>query len=61
MTTVEGCPLALPLSKSHQYLLPRLLRFTTSHWQERWVVDPLLVVALGLLAWVAAGPPFHGL
>lgn len=56
MLTVEGCPLALPLSKSHQFALPRFLRFTTSHWPERWVVDPLLTGALCLLAWVAARP-----
>lgn len=54
--TVQGCPLLLPVTKSHQFALPPFLRFTTGHWQERFVVDPLLFAVLGVLAIQAADP-----
>lgn len=56
MLTVEGCPLVLPLSKSHQFALPPFLRFTTSHWPETRIVDPVLLVSFVLLASWAVMP-----
>lgn len=61
MLTVQGCPLADPLSQRHQFILPTRLRFTTDHWQERRVVVPALFVALGALALTAADPAAWGM
>jgi membrane-bound metal-dependent hydrolase YbcI (DUF457 family) len=44
MLTVEGCPLAWPLSARH-FGLPRPLSFTTGTWRENWIVVPVLVAA----------------
>lgn len=60
MLTVQGCPLADPLSQRHQFILPPGLRFTTDHWQERRVVVPVLFVVLGALAAYAIDPALLG-
>jgi membrane-bound metal-dependent hydrolase YbcI (DUF457 family) len=54
MLTVEGCPLAWPLTQRH-FGLPRPVGFVTGTWRETWVVSPALVLALGFLTWHAAG------
>ena len=51
MLTNEGIPIAWPLSRYHVRLLPEPLAFTTGTRPERWVVAPMLVVAL---AWLVA-------
>lgn len=51
--TLHGCPLLWPATMRDFHLLPRSLRFSTGHWPERFVVTPLLLTALGLLAWHA--------
>jgi membrane-bound metal-dependent hydrolase YbcI (DUF457 family) len=56
MLTREGCPLAYPFTKAHQFLLPPAMRFTTGHIAERFAVDPLLFAALSVLAAQAADP-----
>ncbi len=53
MLTNEGIPLAWPLSGFHVRLLPGPLAFTTGTRPERWLVAPLLLVALGWLVWLA--------
>jgi membrane-bound metal-dependent hydrolase YbcI (DUF457 family) len=53
MLTVEGCPLAWPLSDRHVRILPRPLAFTTGTWREHLVVTPLLVIALAWLGYRA--------
>jgi membrane-bound metal-dependent hydrolase YbcI (DUF457 family) len=53
MLTNEGIPIAWPLSRYHVRLLPEPLAFTTGTRPERWVVAPLLVVALAWLVGVA--------
>lgn len=55
MGTISGCPLAWPFSLRDFHLLPRPLRFTTGKTAERWVVTPLLLAALALLAWHDTG------
>lgn len=57
MLTDEGVPLAWPLSRAHLRLLPEPLAFTTGTRPERWVVAPLLLVALAWLAFLTAGGP----
>lgn len=52
--TVEGIPALLPVSPRRFRLLPSPLSFTTGTWRETWVADPLLLAALGWLAWHAA-------
>lgn len=52
--TTEGCPLWLPVSRAHAWLLPRPLRFETGHLAERFAVTPALLAGLGLLAWHGA-------
>ena len=37
------------------HLTPRPLRFTTGKPAEHWIVTPLLLAALGLLAWRDTG------
>jgi hypothetical protein len=51
MLTNEGIPIAWPLSRAHVRLLPEPLAFTTGTRPERWVVAPMLLVAL---AWLVA-------
>jgi len=51
MLTNEGIPVAWPLSRVHFRLLPEPLAFTTGTRPERWVVAPLMVVAL---VWLVA-------
>jgi membrane-bound metal-dependent hydrolase YbcI (DUF457 family) len=46
MLTNQGIPIAWPLSRQHIRLLPEPLAFTTGTRPERWVVAPLLLVAL---------------
>jgi membrane-bound metal-dependent hydrolase YbcI (DUF457 family) len=57
MLTDEGVPLAWPLSRRHFRLLPEPLAFTTGTRPERWLVAPLLLIALAWLAFLAAGGP----
>jgi membrane-bound metal-dependent hydrolase YbcI (DUF457 family) len=52
MLTVEGIPVAWPLTRLHVRLLPRPLAFTTGTRPERWLVMPVLLAALVLLAGV---------
>ena len=54
MLTVEGCPLAWPLSDRHMRILPYPLAFTTGTWREHFVVTPLLFVALVWLGYRTA-------
>lgn len=54
--TDEGVPLLWPLTTSRVRLLPEPLAFTTGTMPERWIVRPVLVVALGWLCWHAATP-----
>lgn len=51
MLTNEGIPIAWPLSRQHFRLLPEPFAFTTGTRPERWLVAPLMVVAL---AWLVA-------
>ena len=46
-----GVPLLWPVTMREFHLTPRPLWFTTGHWQERFIVTPLLLAALALLAW----------
>lgn len=57
MLTDEGVPLAWPLSRAHLRLLPEPLAFTTGTRPERWLVAPLLLVALAWLVFLTAGGP----
>jgi membrane-bound metal-dependent hydrolase YbcI (DUF457 family) len=57
--TLHGCPLLWPATMRDFHLLPRGLRFSTGHWPERFVVTPLLLAALGLLAWRDASGLAH--
>ena len=52
MLTVQGCPLAWPVSTRH-FGLPRPVGFTTGTWRENLVVAPALMLALGWLSWHA--------
>jgi len=60
MLTESGCMLAYPFSKHRCHLLPRGLAFVTGTWREHWVVAPLLLAALGWLAWRDAGSAAGG-
>lgn len=55
MITVQGCPLAWPLTMEH-FGVPSPVSFTTGTWREKWVVVPVLFLALGVLAIHAALP-----
>ncbi len=55
MLTVQGCPLAWPLTMAH-FGLPEPLAFTTGTWRETRVVVPVLFVALAVLAVHAVVP-----
>jgi membrane-bound metal-dependent hydrolase YbcI (DUF457 family) len=46
-----GVPLLWPATMRDFHLLPPPLRFTTGHLAERWIVAPLLLGALAVLAW----------
>jgi membrane-bound metal-dependent hydrolase YbcI (DUF457 family) len=46
-----GVPLLWPATMREFHLTPRPLWFTTGHWPERFIVTPLLLLALGLLCW----------
>jgi membrane-bound metal-dependent hydrolase YbcI (DUF457 family) len=50
-----GVPLLWPATMHEFHLTPRLLWFTTGHWPERFIVTPVLLLALGLLCWHDAG------
>ena len=54
--TDVGVPLFWPLSLRH-YGLPRPVAFTTGHAVERFAVDPLIMIGLGVLAWHAVALP----
>lgn len=56
MATVQGCPLADPISERHQFILPKFLRFTTGKWQERRLVVPALLAAIAALSAEAVHP-----
>jgi membrane-bound metal-dependent hydrolase YbcI (DUF457 family) len=60
MLTVTGCPLAWPATMREFHLTPRPVRFTTGKLAEHVIVTPLLLAALGVLAWhVTAGMASH--
>jgi membrane-bound metal-dependent hydrolase YbcI (DUF457 family) len=50
-----GVPLLWPTTMREFHLTPRPLWFTTGHWPERFIVTPVLLLALGLLCWHDAG------
>jgi len=54
--TDVGVPLLWPLSLRH-YGLPRPVAFTTGHAVERFGVDPLIMLGLGVLAYHAVTLP----
>ena len=54
MLTDSGCPLGWPFSQFRCKLLPEPFAFSTGTRPELMIVDPLLLGALGLLAWTAA-------
>jgi len=60
MLTVQGCPLAWPVSTRH-FGLPRPVGFTTGTFPERWLVAPALLAALGFLVWHEAMLTGHGI
>jgi hypothetical protein len=53
--------LAYPLSEHRSHLLPGRAAFTTGTKPELWLVDPALMVLLGLLAWDAVSSAVIGL
>ena len=53
--THAGCPLGYPFSGREFHLLPRRLQITTGKAAEHWIVTPLLLAALGYLAWRDTG------
>ena len=59
--TKSGCMLAYPLSEHRSHLLPGRAAFTTGTKPELWLVDPALMVLLGLLAWDAVSSAVIGL
>jgi membrane-bound metal-dependent hydrolase YbcI (DUF457 family) len=50
-----GVPLLWPATMREFHLTPRPLWFTTGHWPERFIVTPVLLLALGVLCWHDAG------
>lgn len=52
--TRSGCPLFWPLTMREFHATPRPLWFTTGKLAEHAIVTPLLLAALGLLAWHAS-------
>ena len=60
--THSGCPLLYPFSGYEFHLLPHALRFTTGKAAEHWIVTPVLLAGLAVLAWhdaVTALPAVH--
>jgi membrane-bound metal-dependent hydrolase YbcI (DUF457 family) len=57
MLTHDGCPLLYPLSRYDFGLLPEPIRITTNKLAERWVISPLLLIALAYFLWRDAGGP----
>src|SRR5689334_23375686 len=57
MLTHDGCPLLYPLSRFDFGLLPEPMRITTNKLAERWVISPLLLIALAYFLWRDAGGP----
>jgi membrane-bound metal-dependent hydrolase YbcI (DUF457 family) len=53
--THDGCPLGYPFSGHEFHLLPHRLQITTGKAAEHWIVTPLLLAALGYLAWRDTG------
>jgi membrane-bound metal-dependent hydrolase YbcI (DUF457 family) len=58
MLTDSGCMLGFPVSRHRFHLLPEPLAFTTGTRPELLIVDPVLSVALLVLAVLAADPAF---
>jgi membrane-bound metal-dependent hydrolase YbcI (DUF457 family) len=56
MLTQSGCMLAFPLFRHRYHVLPGPLAFTTGTWPELLIVDPLLTLALIVLAVRLADP-----
>lgn len=54
MLTVEGCPLAWPISRVHFRILPWPVAFTTGTWRELRVLTPLLLITLAWLGYRTA-------
>lgn len=54
--TEHGCQVARPFSQHAFHLLPEALQFTTGTRPETLIVDPLLLLSLGLLALWAIDP-----
>jgi len=55
MLTVSGCPLAWPVSQRRCWLVPAWARLRTGHRAERWLITPVLAVAvMGLILIVPA-------
>jgi hypothetical protein len=54
--TDSGVMLGYPFSKYHVHLLPEPLAFTTGTKPEKWIVVPLLMMGLGILALNAVNP-----
>ena len=59
LCTDSGCRLAYPFSDRRFHLLPEPLAFTTGTKPELWLVDPALMVLLGLLSWHAVTLSLH--
>jgi membrane-bound metal-dependent hydrolase YbcI (DUF457 family) len=57
--TDQGVPLWAPLTGQHVHLLPEPFAFTTGTRPERWVVVPVLYLALAWIALTAAGLAIH--
>lgn len=60
MLTDSGCNLAWPLTRFRFRLLPEPLAFSTGTDPERYIVDPLLVLALIPLTVLAIDPALGG-
>jgi len=56
--THGGCPIFWPVSMHEFHLLPKPFQITTAKLAENWVVFPLLLLALALTVWHAAGHPY---
>lgn len=51
MCTDHGCPVWFPLSREDHHLLREPFAFTTGTKPEVWIVRPLLIAGIALLAW----------
>jgi membrane-bound metal-dependent hydrolase YbcI (DUF457 family) len=56
MLTHDGCPLLYPLSRQEFGLLPEPVRITTNKLAERWVISPLLLIALAYFIYRDVSP-----